>query len=72
MRILGIAHVQLGMTSGGEDVARGFYGGLLGLEEIPRPDWLSEREGVWFRVAARNSTAGSKARSRRAAAIPLC
>jgi catechol 2,3-dioxygenase-like lactoylglutathione lyase family enzyme len=46
--IQGIAHVQLSITPGGEDAARAFYGDLLGLEELPRPDSLSDRGGVWF------------------------
>jgi catechol 2,3-dioxygenase-like lactoylglutathione lyase family enzyme len=46
--ISGIVHVQLAITPGGEDVARGFYTGLLGLTEVPKPDTLRDRGGVWF------------------------
>ena len=36
------------MPSGGEDTARGFYGRLLGLPEVPKPPELQKRGGVWF------------------------
>ena len=37
------------MPAGGEDDARRFYGGLLGMEEIPKPPPLARRGGCWFR-----------------------
>jgi catechol 2,3-dioxygenase-like lactoylglutathione lyase family enzyme len=46
--ILGIDHVQLAMPAGGEAAARAFYGGLLGLPEIPKPAALAGRGGCWF------------------------
>jgi catechol 2,3-dioxygenase-like lactoylglutathione lyase family enzyme len=46
--ITGIAHVQVAITAGGEDTARAFYGGLLGLAEIPKPESLQDRGGCWF------------------------
>ena len=49
MTIVGVDHVQLAMPKGGEDLARRFYIGVLGLEEIPKPLPLAERGGVWFR-----------------------
>jgi catechol 2,3-dioxygenase-like lactoylglutathione lyase family enzyme len=48
MPIKGIAHVQVSITAGGEDRARFFYGSILGMEEVPKPDSLSNRGGVWF------------------------
>ncbi|MCC5949830.1 MAG: VOC family protein [Nitriliruptoraceae bacterium] len=42
-------HVQLAIPPGGEDRARGFYGEVLGLEEIPKPPSLAARGGAWFR-----------------------
>lgn len=36
------------MPKGGEDPARSFYAGLLGLQEIPKPEPLRVRGGVWF------------------------
>ena len=49
MAILGIVHVQVGITRGGEDAARAFYGGLLGLPELAKPANLAGRGGCWFR-----------------------
>lgn len=46
--ILGIDHVQLAMPPGGEDVARAFYAGVLGLTETPKPADLAKRGGCWF------------------------
>lgn len=48
MRITGIDHVQLAMPAGGEDLARAFYGGILGLTERPKPAPLAARGGCWF------------------------
>ena len=45
-------HVQLAMPRGGEDEARAFYEGALGLEEIPKPSELAARGGCWFRKGA--------------------
>ena len=36
------------MPKGNEDIARSFYGGHLGLREIPKPEPLRSRGGVWF------------------------
>lgn len=46
--ITGLDHVQLAMPAGGEDEARAFYGGLLGLREVAKPAALAGRGGVWF------------------------
>ena len=47
-RIIAIDHVQLAMPAGGEDVARAFYDGVLGLTELPKPTELAGRGGAWF------------------------
>jgi hypothetical protein len=49
-RVHALLHVQLAIPAGGEGRSRAFYGGLLGLDEIPKPPVLGERGGVWFRV----------------------
>lgn len=41
-------HVQLAMPAGGEDAARRFYGDLLGLIEVAKPEPLRASGGVWF------------------------
>src|SRR3954451_19899598 len=43
-----LTHVNLTLPRGAEDQARGFYGDLLGLPEIPKPEPLRARGGVWF------------------------
>lgn len=43
-------HVQLAIPAGGEDPARGFYGDLLGIREIPKPAALASRGGLWLRA----------------------
>ena len=41
-------HAQVAMPAGGEDAARGFYSGLLGLDELRKPPALAARGGAWF------------------------
>lgn len=45
-------HVQLALPPGGEEAARAFYAGLLGLPEAAKPPVLAARGGVWFRSLA--------------------
>lgn len=42
-------HVQLAMPPGREDAARAFFGGVLGMTELPKPPVLAARGGCWFR-----------------------
>ncbi|MEV4705808.1 VOC family protein [Actinoplanes sp. NPDC049316] len=42
-------HVLLAIPPGGEDVARAFYGGVLGMTELEKPESLRHRGGCWFR-----------------------
>lgn len=46
--ITGLDHVQIAMPRGGEDLARGFYVGVLGMREIPKPPHLAVSGGCWF------------------------
>lgn len=41
-------HVQIAAPPGCEEDARRFFGGLVGLEEIEKPEPLRGRGGVWF------------------------
>jgi catechol 2,3-dioxygenase-like lactoylglutathione lyase family enzyme len=50
MRILGIDHVQVAAPAGCEAQARAFYGGLLGMEELEKPESHRARGGCWFRA----------------------
>ncbi|HEX3560424.1 MAG TPA: VOC family protein [Pyrinomonadaceae bacterium] len=44
-------HVQVCIPRGMEAQAREFYGGLLGLEEIEKPEVLRANGGMWYKVA---------------------
>jgi catechol 2,3-dioxygenase-like lactoylglutathione lyase family enzyme len=50
--ITGYDHVQVALPRGGEDVARGFYAGLLGMAEQSKPPVLAARGGCWFTSGA--------------------
>jgi catechol 2,3-dioxygenase-like lactoylglutathione lyase family enzyme len=47
-----IAHAQILIPEGAEETARRFYCGLLGLEEIAKPEALRVRGGLWLAVGA--------------------
>jgi catechol 2,3-dioxygenase-like lactoylglutathione lyase family enzyme len=49
---LAIDHVQLAMPAGQEEKARAFFGGVLGMTEIPKPAELAKRGGCWFQSRA--------------------
>jgi catechol 2,3-dioxygenase-like lactoylglutathione lyase family enzyme len=61
MTVLGIDHVQVAMPPGGEDEARAFYGGVLGMDELPKPVGLRERGGCWFRAGGQELHVGVEA-----------
>ncbi|WP_313798412.1 VOC family protein [Cytobacillus sp.] len=44
----GIDHIQLAAPEGCEEQARVFFGEILGLKEIPKPENLRKRGGCWF------------------------
>ncbi len=48
MKVYAIDHVQLAIPPNSEDLARVFYGEILGLREKPKPEHLAERGGIWF------------------------
>lgn len=56
--VLGIDHVQVAAPPGCEAAAREFYGVVLGLEELPKPEPLRARGGVWFRAGAQELHVG--------------
>ncbi|MBM7096741.1 GNAT family N-acetyltransferase [Bacillus sp. H-16] len=43
-----IDHIQLAAPKGSEEEARRFFAGLLGFEEVEKPEVLKKRGGVWF------------------------
>jgi len=48
MPVQRLDHVQLAMPAGGEDRAREFYHGVLGIPEVPKPADMAARGGCWF------------------------
>ena len=67
MAIIGIDHVQVAAPSGCEAAARAFYGDLLGLDELTKPEPLRARGGCWFRVGPQELHVGVEEPSRRPA-----
>jgi predicted enzyme related to lactoylglutathione lyase len=55
---IGLDHVQIAAPAGSEDNARRFYGELLGMAELPKPDALRARGGVWFACGDRQLHVG--------------
>ena len=45
----GLHHMQLAMPGGGEDAARQFFVGVLGMIEVQKPPSLAAQGGAWFR-----------------------
>ena len=54
-------HVQIAAPEGCEEVARSYFGGLLGLAEIEKPEPLRTRGGVWFALGERQLHVGVEA-----------
>ncbi len=52
MAIVRLQHLQMTIPASQANEARRFYGELLGLEEMPRPQSLSDagRTGAWYRI----------------------
>ena len=50
--IRGLDHVQIAAPQGCEEDARRFFGGLLGLPELSKPEPLASRGGAWFQLGA--------------------
>lgn len=63
---LAIDHVQMAMPVGGEESARRFYGGVLGLTELPKPQDLAARGGCWFQLSTQQLHMGVEAEFRAA------
>jgi catechol 2,3-dioxygenase-like lactoylglutathione lyase family enzyme len=43
-----LSHINITMPNGGEEAARMFYCAYLGLREVPKPESLRGRGGIWF------------------------
>lgn len=58
--ILAIHHVQITIPKGAEQEAREFYCGLLGLNELAKPEELAGRGGFWLEVGDRQVHVGTE------------
>jgi catechol 2,3-dioxygenase-like lactoylglutathione lyase family enzyme len=56
--IAGIDHVEIAAPPGCEEEARRFFGGVLGLEEVPAPAGLADAGGARFRCGAQELHVG--------------
>ncbi|HYA18694.1 MAG TPA: VOC family protein [Bryobacteraceae bacterium] len=56
--IVTLDHVQIAAPPGCEAEARRFYGSVLGLPEIEKPEPLRSRGGCWFRCGDRQIHVG--------------
>lgn len=52
LRIISINHVQVTVPPHLEEVCKAFYGEVLGLEEVEKPEPLKSRGGAWYNVGA--------------------
>jgi len=50
MTVVAIDHVQLAYPPGGDAEARKFYGELMGFSEVPKPEAMRARGGMWFQA----------------------
>ena len=60
-RVVSIQHAQIMIPPGGEDEARRFYGGLLGMTELEKPAPLRARGGLWMQAGDRQLHIGVEA-----------
>lgn len=49
---VGIDHIQLAAPEGCEQDARNFFTDLLGWVEVPKPEIMRQRGGVWFQCGS--------------------
>jgi catechol 2,3-dioxygenase-like lactoylglutathione lyase family enzyme len=49
LKVIEINHIQMTVPSDAEEASKTFYGSVLGLEQIPKPDALKSRGGAWYR-----------------------
>lgn len=48
VEVVGLDHVQVAIPTGEEALARLFYEGVLGLQEVRKPRAVARRGGAWF------------------------
>jgi catechol 2,3-dioxygenase-like lactoylglutathione lyase family enzyme len=60
-RWIGLDHVQLAAPAGCEENARRFFRDVLGMPEVPKPEALRRRGGVWFQCGSQTVHVGVEA-----------
>jgi catechol 2,3-dioxygenase-like lactoylglutathione lyase family enzyme len=60
MWITGLHHAQITVPKGREEAAKAFYCGILGLQEISKPDSLAGRGGFWLQVGRQEVHVGTE------------
>jgi catechol 2,3-dioxygenase-like lactoylglutathione lyase family enzyme len=60
MRVFRLHHAQITIPSGAEEEARAFYCGVLGLEEVAKPDSLQGRGGFWLQSGGQQIHVGTE------------
>lgn len=68
MKVTRLNHVQITIPKGAEAQGRAFYCGVLGLQEIEKPDSLKDRGGFWLQVGDMQIHVGTEDGIDRAAA----
>jgi hypothetical protein len=58
---LTLDHVQLAAPPSAEAAARRFFGEVLGLVELPKPEVLAKRGGCWFQLGGQELHIGIEA-----------
>lgn len=58
--IIGLHHVQITVPKGTEEEAKGFYCGVLGLEETEKPESLKGRGGFWLQLGSHQVHIGTE------------
>ena len=53
-------HIQIAAPPGCEAEARRFFGDLIGLPEVEKPEPLRQRGGVWFAVGSHQLHVGAE------------
>lgn len=48
MKVIGIDHVQIAVPPEKEDAALAFYGNVLGLKRLSKPEGTGDTRGAWF------------------------
>lgn len=59
-QFVGIDHVQMLCPIGGEEHARAYWTGVVGLSEVEKPQELKARGGAWFSCGAQGLHIGAE------------